>query len=79
MTEAERRTIAAGRLRKARELSGLTQKEVSELCGETKSAVSKWERGIYSPPLVAVAKLADIYQRSIPWLLALEYGADCKG
>lgn len=50
-------------LRKKREESGLTQKEISDSLGYTSPQfVSNWERGVSSPPLNCLAKLVELYK-----------------
>lgn len=52
-------------LRKKRELAGLSQKQVAESLGyTTPQFISNWERGLSTPPIKALKKLADMY--SIP-------------
>lgn len=52
-------------LRKKRELAGLSQKQVAENLGyTTPQFISNWERGLSTPPIKTLKKLADMY--SIP-------------
>ncbi len=52
-------------LKQKRENAGLSQKQVSEKLGyTTPQFISNWERGISTPPMKTVKKLASMY--SIP-------------
>lgn len=52
-------------LKQKRELAGLSQKQVSEKLGyTTPQFISNWERGISTPPMKTVKKIAGLY--SIP-------------
>ena len=52
----------ASRLRQARELSGLTQQELAEKLGVTKSAIGNYENGVSSPKWDVLLKIFDILQ-----------------
>lgn len=55
----------AGFLKDCRLKSGLSQKEVSSVLGyETAQFVSNWERGVSSPPISILWKLAGLYKVS---------------
>lgn len=61
--------IFSQRIKKARQNTGFTQKEV---CDETKilqSKLAKIETGFQEPDLETLGKLADFYNVSIDWLL----------
>ncbi|MNK15803.1 helix-turn-helix protein [compost metagenome] len=50
-------------LKQKRELSGLSQKFVSEKLGyTTPQFISNWERGVSTPPVQTIKKLADLYK-----------------
>lgn len=52
-------------LKQKRELAGLSQKQVSDKLGyTTPQFISNWERGISTPPMKTVKKIAGLY--SIP-------------
>lgn len=50
-------------LKQRREQSGLSQKVVSEKLGyTTPQFVSNWERGISTPPVQTIKKIAELYK-----------------
>ena len=52
-----------------RKKRGLTQEEFAEKLGVSSAAVSKWERGISTPELNMVCKIADCFEISVDELL----------
>lgn len=52
-----------------RKKRGLTQEELAEQLGVSSAAVSKWERGISTPELSMVCKMADCFEISVDELL----------
>jgi transcriptional regulator with XRE-family HTH domain len=48
----------SGRGRRVRELAGITQEELADVCGVDPSAVSRWERGLRAPRGVAAVTYA---------------------
>ena len=50
------------RLRQAREQSGLTQQDLAEKLGVTKSAIGNYENGVSSPKWDVLLKIFDILQ-----------------
>ena len=52
-----------------RKKRGLTQEELAEKLDVSSAAVSKWERGISTPELSMVCKLADCFEASVDELL----------
>lgn len=52
----------ATRLRQAREQSGLTQQDLAEKLGVTKSAIGNYENGVSSPKWDVLLKIFDILQ-----------------
>ena len=50
----------ASRLRQAREHSGLTQQDLAEKLGVTKSAIGNYENGVSSPKWDVLLKIFDI-------------------
>jgi transcriptional regulator with XRE-family HTH domain len=53
-------------LKKKRNLAGLSQKEVSEQLGySTPQFISNWERGMSTPPITVIKKIASLYKISI--------------
>lgn len=58
--------ILASFLKSKRQISGLSQKEVSDRLGySTAQFISNWERGVSSPPMNILKKLAEIYKVSL--------------
>ena len=49
------------KLRKLRKSRGLTQMEVAEKLGVDQSAISCWERGLYSPTKANLKAMSDLY------------------
>ncbi len=52
----------ASRLRQAREQSGLTQQDLAEKLGVTKSAIGNYENGVSSPKWDILLKIFDVLQ-----------------
>ncbi len=52
----------ASRLRQAREQSGLTQLDLAEKLGVTKSAIGNYENGVSSPKWDVLLKIFDVLQ-----------------
>lgn len=50
----------ASRLRQAREQSGLTQQDLAEKLGVTKSAIGNYENGVSSPKWDVLLKIFDV-------------------
>ncbi|TXH57502.1 MAG: XRE family transcriptional regulator [Desulfurellales bacterium] len=48
-------------LRELREAAGLTQRDVAARAGVSQQAIAKWERGIASPYLYDLARVAKLY------------------
>ncbi len=59
------------KMRCLREHYGLTQTQLAERLGVTKSAVNAWETGTNSPSLTYIIKLAQIYGVSTDYLLGV--------
>ena len=56
------------RLRKLREKRGLSRRIVADLCGISKSALCRFERGERIPDLETAAVLADFFFVSLDYL-----------
>jgi len=57
------------RLKKARELKGLSQEQLAKLVGsQGKSSVSNWENGYSTPTLETAIKLSRILEKDIEFL-----------
>lgn len=58
------------KLKLARSHTGLTQVEVAEVLGISKSTIASYEVGRTEPDLETLAKLAEYYEVSLDWLLS---------
>lgn len=65
------RAIFSTRIKKAREMNGFTQKEVSKETGIKQSVISRYENGTIEPSLEKIGILAEFYGVSIDWLFGL--------
>jgi len=57
------------RLKKSRELKGLSQREVSKLSGINNKTISGYENNVSEPDLLTISKLASIYGVSVDWII----------
>lgn len=57
------------KIRKAREETGLTQREVAKAINLPQSTIAKYETGKLEPSLETLGQLADFYGVSVDWLL----------
>lgn len=55
----------AGRLRTARRSAGLTQKQLAEALGVESITVSRWERGVTTPTLPRLRRIAEITETTV--------------
>lgn len=70
MTPPEsRKKIIASRIRAAREMVGLSQGQVAKLLGLHRPSVSEAEAGNRSVTAEELAKLAELYDVPVSWLL----------
>ena len=60
------------RLKELRRKCGLTQEEVAENLGISAQTVSKWERGLLSPNIALLPKIALLFKCSIDSLFDME-------
>ena len=60
------------KLQKLRHAKGWTQEIVAERLGVTAQTVSKWERGLLSPDISLLPKIALLYQCSIDSLFDMD-------
>lgn len=60
------------RLREARRMSGLRQKDLANKIGTTESCVSRWMNGKVLPEAVYIPALANVLNVSTDWLLGLD-------
>ena len=78
------------RLRQIRVEHKLTQQNIADVLGIDRTTYTFYETGVSKPSLVTLAKLADIYNVTVGYLLGVEennpklkripkdYGANCK-
>lgn len=64
----------AEKMRKARKLTGMTQREVSEETGIPQSTIAYIETGKREPDIEKLGILADFYEVSVDWLLGTKGG-----
>jgi transcriptional regulator with XRE-family HTH domain len=71
MTEIDstKRSLIAERLKEARKLSGLSQGHVAKILGLHRPSVSEMEAGNRRVSADELARLAEIYDVSVAWLL----------
>jgi len=62
-------SVLGGRLRKARISKGFTQDYVARIIGTKYQTISNYERGIRDPDTETLARLADLYEASVGWLV----------
>lgn len=64
------------RIRKYREMSGFSQKELAQKIGVSNSRVSNWEQGINRPDADILSKLCSALQTSPSLLLGIKLTKD---
>ena len=71
MTEpdADKKSMIAARLREARKLAGLSQGHVAKMLGLHRPSVSEMEAGNRRVSADELARLAELYDVSVAWLL----------
>ena len=65
----ERRQIIASRIREARRMAGLSQAQVAKMLGLQRPSVTDIEGGNRTVAAEELAKLAEIFDVSVSWLL----------
>ena len=66
------------RIRTARELKGLTQKDLGNILGVSDGAVANYENSKREPNLETVLRLADLFGVTTDWLLGREGPAEAR-
>lgn len=61
--------IFAQRLKKARNDTGFTQREITRELGIPQPTIANYETGRTEPDIETIGKLADFYEVSVDWLL----------
>ncbi len=64
----------ASKLRKARENTGFTQREVAKELKISKSTIASYETGRTQPDIEMLGLIADFYNISLDWLLGTNGG-----
>jgi len=60
------------RIKELRKRKGLTQKQLGDLLGVTKDAISHYENNTQTPPTAKIIKLAQYLNTSVDYLLGLD-------
>jgi transcriptional regulator with XRE-family HTH domain len=68
-TEAAKRALIAERLKEARKLAGLSQGQVAKILGLHRPSVSEMEAGNRRVSADELARLAEIYDVGVAWVL----------
>ena len=68
-SEAAKRALIAERLKEARKLAGLSQGRVAKILGLHRPSVSEMEAGNRRVSADELARLAEMYDVSVAWLL----------
>lgn len=68
-TDNEKRQIIASRIREARRLAGLSQGQVAKMLDLQRPSVTEMEAGNRAVAAEELAKLAEIFDVSVAWLL----------
>ena len=63
-----------GRLRRARNATGLSQEKVADRIGISWMTVHRWERSQRGVPDDLLARVSELYDKPLRWLLTLEEG-----
>jgi transcriptional regulator with XRE-family HTH domain len=66
------------RLRVARRGAGLTQKQLAELLGVEPITVSRWERGVTSPSLPRLRRIAELTETTVSDLVRASGAASAE-
>lgn len=64
------------RLKKARENTGFTQREVTKETGINQPTIARYETGTLEPDIEKLGILADFYGVSVDWLLGTRGGPE---
>jgi transcriptional regulator with XRE-family HTH domain len=68
-TKADRRSLIAERLKEARKLAGVSQGHVAKILGLHRPSITEIEAGNRRVSADELARLAEIYDVSVAWLL----------
>lgn len=66
---SEKRAIIADRVRKAREMAGLSQGQVAKLLGLHRPSITEAEAGKRKVSAEEISQFADLYKVDVSWLL----------
>lgn len=70
------RAAIGARLAVARESRGLSQQDLADAIGCSKSVVSNWERGVNCPPADNLGQIATLLRCSVDWIIGTINGED---
>jgi len=65
------REVFSQRLKKARENTGFTQREVARDTGISQPSIAQYETGAREPDIETLGRLAEFYGISLDWLLGI--------
>lgn len=68
-SRSDRHALVAGRLKEARKLAGISQGQVAKMLGLHRPSISEIEAGNRKVSADEVARLSEIYDVSVAWLL----------
>jgi len=68
----EEKSVFPERLRRLRERKRMNRKVLGELCGLSKCAISRYERGVRVPDINTAMKIADVFDVSLDYLCGYE-------
>ncbi len=63
--------IFSSRLKELREYKGISQTKLGEILGFSQAYISKWEKGLGSPNIEDLVKIATFFNVSTDYLLGL--------
>lgn len=69
---AEEKNVFPERLRRIRERRRMDRKALGELCGLSKCAISRYERGERVPDINTAMKIADVFDVTLDYLCGYE-------
>ena len=68
----EEKNVFPGRLQRLRERRRMDRKTLGELCGLSKCAISRYERGERVPDINTAMKIADVFDVTLDYLCGYE-------
>jgi transcriptional regulator with XRE-family HTH domain len=71
VSELPQNSLFVERLRESREKAGLSQKQLSRLCGLNLNQINRYERGSQEPTFFIMKKIAEVIGVSLDYLAGL--------